>query len=413
MTTLNTPASAQQARAQLESSGWIGRKNEAFHHLPPPALAQWLAENTAAATEATITTSPDWTLTVQAGADQVQQQQLNALDPQERQALLANLPAPSGEAAPFAWAHLALCRQGLRVQVAASPNAGDKPVRLHLHHLAQLAVDAPLLVLELAPGARCLLLHTQERQADLTSITQNLHMHIRLGEGALLQHLRIHEAQAADQLAHFQHVQVAANAQYHQAVATNGCTYHVQRSDIDLQGEHAQVRHAGLLLTGSAQIDQQIYTRHLAADTQSHVQVLGLGAGRSRTVANAFTYIAPGARDSDVHQRLWGLAIDGQPRMTLRPHLEILHDQVTAAHGATWGALPEDALFYAQQRGLDAATSRRLIIEGKARALLELALPNTEGDDEASTSGLLNQWLEGEWLASAIHHHLSGSGAAV
>jgi len=34
-------------------------------------------------------------------------------------------------------------------------------------------------------------------------------------------------------------------------------------------------------------------------------------------------------------------------------YLEILHDQVQATHGATWGALPEDALFYAQQRGID------------------------------------------------------------
>ena len=55
----------------------------------------------------------------------------------------------------------------------------------------------------------------------------------------------------------------------------------------------------------------------------------------------------------------------------LRPHLEIEHDNVQAAHGATWGALPEDALFYARQRGLDEASARTLIVHGMASALLE------------------------------------------
>jgi Fe-S cluster assembly protein SufD len=75
-------------------------------------------------------------------------------------------------------------------------------------------------------------------------------------------------------------------------------------------------------------------------------------------VANAYTRIAAGADDASVRQRLSGIALAGQPRMVLRPHLEILHDQVQAVHGATWGALPADALFYAGQRGLDEATAR-------------------------------------------------------
>ena len=158
-------------------------------------------------------------------------------------------------------------------------------------------------------------------------------------------------------------------------------------------------------------MDHQIYTRHNAPDTDSHVQMLALASGKSRSVANAFTYIAPGARDANVHQRLWGIALDGQPRLILRPHLEILHDQVAAVHGATWGALPEDALFYAQQRGLAPDTARRLIIEGKARALLERALPNIEGQgpDQPDTSSLLSAWLEGDWLPQAINAHLAAT----
>ncbi len=387
------------AQERLQTLGWIARHSEAFHHLPPPALETWLGNPATAPA-----TQQDWQVTVQSGAASVKVQQLSALDATERQALFAGLPAPSGEAAPFAWAHRALCRQGVRVQVAASADA--TPVRLHIHHTAHDAVDAPLLVLDVAPGARCLLLHTHSRGADLAQITQNLHMHIDLGEGAVLQHLRIADVHADDHLAHTQNVSIQGHARYHQALCTSGCAYQLQRSDVDLHGPGAQVRHAGLLITGSLNVDQQVYTRHNAPDTDSHVQMLALASGKSRSVANAFTYIAPGAQDANVHQRLWGIALDGQPRLILRPHLEILHDQVAAVHGATWGALPEDALFYAQQRGLDPATARRLIIEGKARALLERALPGIEGDED-SASALLTQWLEGDWLAQAITAHLT------
>jgi len=110
-------------------------------------------------------------------------------------------------------------------------------------------------------------------------------------------------------------------------------------------------------------------------------------------VSNAYTRIAPGADGADMRQRLTGIPLAGHPRLVLRPHLEILHDNVQAAHGATWGALPEEALFYAAQRGLDDARARALITEGMARAVLERAL-----DDSA----LLAQWLEGGWLARQL-----------
>ncbi len=56
-------------------------------------------------------------------------------------------------------------------------------------------------------------------------------------------------------------------------------------------------------------------------------------------------------------------------------------------------------------------TARRLIIEGKARALLERALPNIEGQgpDQPDTSSLFSAWLEGDWLPQAINAHLAAT----
>jgi Fe-S cluster assembly protein SufD len=94
-----------------------------------------------------------------------------------------------------------------------------------------------------------------------------------------------------------------------------------------------------------------VQVAHGAAHTTSAVECLALASGSARGVANAHTRIAPGADEAEARQRLSGIPTAGQPRLVLRPHLEIHHDQVQAAHGATWGALPEDALFYAASAG--------------------------------------------------------------
>mgnify|MGYP006349560045 CR=1 FL=1 len=89
-----------------------------------------------------------------------------------------------------------------------------------------------------------------------------------------------------------------------------------------------------------------------ARDRFLRTETLVLASGQAHAVVNAHTRIAPGADDATVRQRLNGIPLAGEPRLVLRPHLEILHDKVQAAHGATWGALPQEALFYARQRGL-------------------------------------------------------------
>ena len=128
------------------------------------------------------------------------------------------------------------------------------------------------------------------------------------------------------------------------------------------------------------------------------MSTLALASGKARAVVNAYTRIAPGAADAEVRQRLTGVPTGGQPRLVLRPHLEIHHDQVQAAHGATWGALPEDALFYARQRGLDERSARGLIIEGMASALLARAFGNPQFIESLDLAGLLHQ---------AVAQHLS------
>lgn len=153
-----------------------------------------------------------------------------------------------------------------------------------------------------------------------------------------------------------------------------------------------------MLLAHASALEQQVRITHGAAHTSSAVDALALGSGSARIVVNTHNRIDPGADEADVRQRLSGIPTGGQPRLVLRPHLEIHHDRVQAAHGATWGAMPEDALFYAAQRGLGEREARALIIEGMARAALARSL------DTPELMALLD--VDG-WLARTVARHLS------
>lgn len=419
---MNHSASPDSAPAVLPQ-GWISRHSEAFHHLPPPPLSLWLGQGPQ---------NTGWTLHTHT-PQHVEMETFDPRDPSHPASALLQLDDdPGDEAAPFLRAHQALCCRGLRVRVTA-PH-----VAITLQHTAQAHTEAPLLLLEIAPGASCVLLETHLPPSfdSAATLVQNLHLQVRLEAGARLQHLRVVTPAAPQTLAHHQHTRIAAGARYAQGLIASASAYHLQRQRVQLQGPQAQAHHAHLLLNDGQRIDQQTYTRIDSANSASTVDTLSLAQGKALSVANAHTRIAPGCEAAKVRQRLAGVPLAGAPRLILRPHLEILHDNVQAAHGATWGALPQDALFYARQRGLDETAARALIIEGMAQALLQRCftcftsplLDAAQGHSDAEQpdfsdpsdpsdlsdlSNLLNEWLGSDALHRTLAAQLPPQGGAL
>ncbi|MBS0316265.1 MAG: SufD family Fe-S cluster assembly protein [Proteobacteria bacterium] len=392
------------ARERLAAIGWIAPRSEYFRHLPPPGADVWLGD---AAAGSTAVTRPDdtdgWAIETldQAPQARVDAEWLDATEAVGRNALFDGTPAPGdGDVDRFAWAHQALCRRGLRLRIGA----GDRParpgesVRLALRRTARAALEAPALVVDVAPGMHCVLVEAHERDAGADAVVQNLQLHVRLGDGARLQHLRVVVPASADQVAHRVHASLARGARYEQALIASGSRYHLQRTELDLHAAQSAARTGGALFAAGSALEQQVEVLHGGVATHSDVESLMLASGKARGVVNAITRIAPGATDASVRQRLSGIPTGGQPRLVLRPHLEICHDQVQAVHGATWGSLPEDALFYARQRGLDERSARALIVEGLLAALLERSL----GDPE-----LLQSLGVAARLSSAVTAHLA------
>lgn len=398
-------ADALAARSRLATRGWIPKNSESFRHIPPPALEVWLGGAAGAPTlgcEASPLAGAGWTLhpIVNTRQARVDARWLDAADAAQRAELFAGLALPGdGDAAPFAWAHRAAVRRGLRLRIGGGHETGET-VWLQLRHQPREAVESPMLVIEVAPNVRCVLIETHEHEhTDCDhAIVQNLQVHLQLGAHATLQHMRIAHPRADDRIAHHLHARLGRGARYDQALIASGSRYHLQRSEIELHAAQASARSASVLFAAGSVMEQQLRLSHAAAHTHSAVDALVLASGRAQAVVNAHTRIAPGADEADVRQRLSGIPTSGQPRLVLRPHLEIHHDKVQAAHGATWGALPEDALFYAQQRGLDERRARGLIVEGMARAVLERGLDDPE---------LLRTLALDERLAAAAARHLA------
>ncbi|MEO7941167.1 MAG: SufD family Fe-S cluster assembly protein [Burkholderiaceae bacterium] len=409
----NARADALFARSRITEGNWITRSNESFRHLPPPAAAVWLGDPATDAQhdcDASPLDGAGWTLhpvgdTTPARIDA---RWLDASDPTQRAELFADVPLPEGtdDAAPFAWAHRALCRNGLRLRIGnASGRDADSgaTVWLQLRHQPRAQVEAPMLVIDIEPGVHCVLIEPHERGAGACqhALVQNLHVHVRLGANASMRHLRIVSTGPQDRVAHLVHARLARGALYHQALVASGSDYHLQRSVVDLsQGEQARARVAGVLLANGTTLEQQVRVVHAAPRAASVVEALALGSGKARIVVNAHALIAAGADATDVRQRLSGVPTGGQPKLVLRPQLEIYHDNVQAVHGATWGALPEDVLFYAAQRGLDERDARALIVEGMARASLAACL---------ETPGLMDSLDVDAMITRSVARHLDAA----
>jgi Fe-S cluster assembly protein SufD len=398
---------ALAARSHLAAHGWIPRNAEAFRHLPPPDAALWLGDADSPSRE-NAPAGRGWELESLAPAlvGSVEARWLDAADPAQRRELLAGLPLVGDDAAaPFAWAHRALLRQGLRLRIRPAPDGSELFLRVQRRGDA---VEAPLLVIELLPGARCTLLETHDvgDTAPRSGIVQNLQVHVLGGAQTSLRHLRVALPAAEDRIAQHVHVRLQEDASYRQVLLAGGSSYHLQRTVLQLDQARAQAHTGSVLLAADTCIDQQVLVHHGARDTASGIDALALGSGSARLVANAHTTIAAGSDDAQTRQRLTGIPTRGQPRLVLRPHLEIHHDQVQAAHGATWGALPEDALFHARQRGIGELAAKAMIVEGMAAAVFARVLDDADLLEASALEPLLARAIATHLAAGAkeLHH---------
>ena len=116
--------------------------------------------------------------------------------------------------------------------------------------------------------------------------------------------------------------------------------------------------------TGQRHIDHHIEVHHDGPRTNSALSIHAACDDQTHSIATGLLTIAEGANHCDAGQVFKNLLLSDKARAEAIPELEVLADEVAAAHGAASAPVDRDQLHYLMSRGLDEETAVALLIEG-------------------------------------------------
>jgi len=120
------------------------------------------------------------------------------------------------------------------------------------------------------------------------------------------------------------------------------------------------------------QVHHCIRVVHAAGATASTQLFKTIAGAASLASFDGLVTIRAGADGSAAEQRHHSLLLSPKARVDTRPQLDILADDVKAAHGATVGRPDADELFYLRSRGLGEAQALAVLTRGFALAVVGL-----------------------------------------
>jgi Fe-S cluster assembly protein SufD len=280
--------------------------------------------------------------------------------------VVANFAKDSGNT--MSAASLALSAGGIAFRVPKGAAIAD-PLKLDFTGTGHVRA---LLVLE---AGSSLTLIESATVADF----RNVGFEIVLGEGAVLDHVRVSPADDAAVLVEEAFVRVAVGGQYCAHFAAFGSKLSRMELDIVLEGEGAQAHLSGVsVLDGKRHSDVTTTMRHAVGNTRSTQLFKHVAGGNGRAVYQGKVIVSQGANGSDSNQSAKALLLGENAEADLKPELEIFADDVKCAHGAAVGDLDAESLFYLRARGIPEAEARGLLLH----AFLEDAVAEIANVDQ-------------------------------
>jgi len=110
--------------------------------------------------------------------------------------------------------------------------------------------------------------------------------------------------------------------------------------------------------------DQHVEIHHLHSHTDSDLVMNSACDGRSHFIGTGLLTIARNANHSHAGQVFRNLLLSDKARAEAIPELEVLADDVSAAHGAASAPVDESQMHYLMSRGLNHEESQSLIVSG-------------------------------------------------
>lgn len=159
-------------------------------------------------------------------------------------------------------------------------------------------------------------------------------------------------------------VDLAPGARFAQSVLTSGARRQRLETVVRHPGGHADLRLDGVyLLADKRHADLTTAVTHQAVDGTTQQLTKGVVRDQARAVFQGKIVVAEGADRTDARMGHHALILSDRAEVDAKPELEIYADDVSCAHGNTVGALDDDALFYARQRGIPEDEARALLTE--------------------------------------------------
>lgn len=244
-----------------------------------------------------------------------------------------------------------------------------------LHHYLQIEADAKLTLIETGTAAARF---SHVLEADIAQAGQFHHIRLQpQNNGIAHTHLFI---------------RLAADALCKSFTLTNGGTLTRNEAVITLAGENSIAHIAGTYIgQKNAHHDDTVFISHNAPKCESRQVFKKVVKDGATAVFQGKIFVDQIAQKTDGYQKNQSLLLDDGSQIFVKPELEIYADDVQCSHGATSGAIDDNALFYLQSRGIPQEEAKKLLI------LAFLAETLDEIDDPKLAEPVLSQ-LEG-WLS--------------
>jgi Fe-S cluster assembly protein SufD len=213
----------------------------------------------------------------------------------------------------------------------------------------------------LAAGACLHLFETYEGEGGYVAQTS---LSLSLGEGASVERIVLAADSPGAVSVSQAEVTLSPKAEFAQTVVTSGGRRQRIETRVAHPGGHAGLRLDGVyLLAGKAHADLTTVVTHEGVDGLTEQLTKGVVRDQARGVFQGRIVVREGADRTDAKMGHHALVLSDRAEVDAKPELEIYADDVACAHGNTVGALDEDALFYARQRGMPEADARALLTE--------------------------------------------------
>uniref|UniRef100_B0SXD4 SufBD protein n=1 Tax=Caulobacter sp. (strain K31) TaxID=366602 RepID=B0SXD4_CAUSK len=248
-----------------------------------------------------------------------------------------------------------------RQRRAAASAAGDV-VALRFVSASDGTAHAAAYAIIVEPDTTLVLLESHEGRAG--GYFSDVTLDIAVGEGAHVERIVLVDdhAEAIDVVT--AEVDLAPGATFNQTVLTTGARRQRIETRINHPGAHAKVRLDGVyILEDQRHADQTTVVTHSGVDGITRQLTKGVVDDQARGVFQGRIVVQPGADQTDARMGHHALILSDKAEVDAKPELLIFADDVACAHGNTIGALDDEQIFYARQRGIPEVEARAMLTQ--------------------------------------------------